>query len=63
MTHDNSPVLPRLLTSREVGALFRIDPKTVSRWAKSGRIACVRTPTGQPRFRETDILAYLKDGK
>ena len=28
----------RLLTPGEVAALFRVDPKTVTRWAASGRI-------------------------
>ena len=36
----------RLLTPGEVAALFRVDPKTVTRWAASGRITSIRTPGG-----------------
>jgi len=33
----------RLLTPGEVAALFRVDPKTVTRWAAAGRIGSIRT--------------------
>lgn len=36
----------RLLTPGEVAALFRVDPKTVTRWATAGRIGSIRTPAG-----------------
>lgn len=54
--------MPRpLLTPAEVAVLFRVDPRTVSRWADSGRLVSVRTPGGQRRFREADIDALLRD--
>ena len=28
-----------LLTPAEVAAMFRVDPKTVTRWAKAGKLA------------------------
>lgn len=49
----------RLLTPGEVAALFRVDPKTVTRWAASGRITSIRTPGGHRRFRETEVRALL----
>ena len=49
-----------LMTPGEVASLFRVDPKTVSRWAISGRIPSVRTPGGHRRFRETDVRALLR---
>lgn len=48
-----------LLTPAEVADMFRVDPKTVSRWAKAGRISAVRTPGGHRRFREAEVLALL----
>ncbi len=39
-----------LLTPSEVAALFRVDPKTVTRWARAGRIACIRTLGGHRRY-------------
>jgi excisionase family DNA binding protein len=44
-----------LLTMGEVARLFRVDPKTVTRWANSGRLKSIRTPGGHRRFRESDI--------
>lgn len=49
----------RLLTPGEVAALFRVDPKTVTRWAAAGRIKSLRTPGGHRRFRESEIRALL----
>ena len=49
----------RLLTPGEVAALFRVDPKTVTRWAAAGRIGSIRTPGGHRRFRESEVKALL----
>lgn len=49
----------RLLTPGEVASLFRVDPKTVTRWAKAGRVTRVRTPGGHSRFWESEVQALL----
>jgi excisionase family DNA binding protein len=49
----------RLLTPGEVAALFRVDPKTVTRWAAAGRIDSIRTPGGHRRFRESLVRSLL----
>lgn len=49
----------RLLTPGEVAALFRVDPKTVTRWAAAGRIGSIRTPGGHRRFREAEVNELL----
>lgn len=51
----------RLLTPGEVATLFRVDPKTVTRWAASGRISSIRTPGGHRRFREAEVLELLEN--
>jgi excisionase family DNA binding protein len=51
----------RLLTPGEVAALFRVDPKTVTRWASAGRIGSIRTPGGHRRFRESEVRSMLAD--
>jgi excisionase family DNA binding protein len=53
------PVTEALLTPAEVAALFRVDPKTVTRWAKAGRISSIRTLGGHRRYREAEIRAAL----
>ena len=50
----------RLLTSGEVAQLFRVDPKTVTRWAAAGRIPSIRTPGGHRRFAESQVRALLR---
>ena len=50
----------RLLTPGEVASLFRVDPKTVTRWAAAGRISSIRTPGGHRRFRESEVRALLR---
>lgn len=49
----------RFMTPEEVARVFRVDPKTVTRWAAAGRIASIRTPGGYRRFRESDVRALL----
>ena len=49
----------RLLSPGEVATLFRVDPKTVSRWANAGKITTVRTLGGHRRFVETEIRGLL----
>lgn len=50
---------PEFLTPGEVARLFRVDPKTVTRWANGGRIDHVRTPGGHLRFPELAVRALL----
>ncbi len=53
----------RLMTPAEVARVFRVDPKTVSRWAKSGQLSAVRaTPRSHRRFRESEVRALLEGG-
>ena len=52
-----------LLTPGEVAALFRVDPKTVTRWAKAGKLQAIRTLGGHRRFRESEVRAYLDQQK
>ncbi len=51
----------RLLTPGEVARLFRVDPKTVSRWAKVGRLSRTRTPGGHNRFRQSEVRKLLEE--
>ena len=54
--HGESEVL---LTPAEVASLFRVDPKTVTRWAKAGKLSSIRTLGGHRRYRESDVRALL----
>jgi excisionase family DNA binding protein len=59
--HVSIDASERLLTPGEVALMFRVDPKTVTRWASAGRIGSIRTPGGHRRFRETEVRSLLND--
>ena len=48
-----------LLTPGEVAVLFRVDPKTVTRWAQAGKLSTVRTLGGHRRFHEDEVRQLL----
>ena len=49
-----------LMTPAEVAELFRVDPKTVTRWADAGKISAVRTLGGHRRYQREQVLALLE---
>ena len=51
-----------LLTPAEVACMFAVDPKTVTRWAKAGKLAPVWTPGGHRRYRESEVRGLLAAG-
>lgn len=55
----NDTTVDRLLTPAEVASLFRVDPKTVSRWARAGQLNARRTLGGHRRYPESEIWALL----
>ena len=48
-----------LLTPAEVAKLFRVDPKTVTRWAKAGKLTAIRTLGGHRRYRKSEVQNLL----
>ena len=52
-----------LLTPSEVATLFRVDPKTVTRWAKAGKLTAVKTLGGHRRYKESEVRALLNSVK
>jgi len=48
-----------LLTPSEVATLFRVDPKTVTRWAKAGKLTSIRTLGGHRRYKESEVKSLL----
>lgn len=50
---------PTLFRPGEVAAMFGVNAKTVARWAKEGRIRCIRTPGGHMRIYAEDVRALI----
>ena len=49
-----------LLTPSEVASMFRVDPKTVTRWANSGKLTSIRTLGGHRRYLESEVRGLLE---
>jgi len=56
--HGSEP--EQLLTPSEVAAMFRVNPKTVTCWARAGKISAIRTLGGHRRFRASEIRKFLE---
>jgi len=48
-----------LLTPSEVAALFKVDPKTVTRWSQKGKLHCIKTVGGHRRYLMDEVQALL----
>lgn len=59
MTTERRQDIDELLTPSEVAKLFRVDPKTVTRWAKSGKLSAIRTLGGHRRYHAAEVHELL----
>lgn len=48
-----------VLTPAEVAQMFGVDPKTVTRWAQTGRLESFRTPGGHRRYSGPQVREIL----
>jgi excisionase family DNA binding protein len=55
------PDLPRYLHTAEVADILHVSPKTVSRWAKEGKLPFLKTLGGHRRYPAAEIR-QLADG-
>lgn len=49
-----------MLTPGEVAKLFRVDPRTVGRWANACRVPSIRTPGGHRRYPAAEVRELIK---
>jgi excisionase family DNA binding protein len=61
VTQTDPPSPDELLTPAEVAQMFRVNPKTVTRWARAGKISAIRTLGGHRRFRAAEIKKLLEE--
>ena len=60
---QGQPENDALLTPSEVAAMFRVNPKTVTRWARAGKISAIRTLGGHRRFRASRDPSVPRAGR
>jgi excisionase family DNA binding protein len=53
----------RLLRTSDVAMLFQVSERTVSEWARRGRVPSVRTPGGHRRYPADQIRRLFIDGR
>lgn len=61
MTSEPIPEASELLTPAEVAVLFRVNPKTVTRWARNGRLTAIKTLGGHRRFRRSEVERLVEE--
>lgn len=59
MTHQRL-AQHELMTAGEVADIFRVNPKTIGRWAKAGRLGYIQTPGGHKRYRREEVMQLLQ---
>lgn len=56
------PADAELLTPAEVRRALRVSPDTIRRWARNGKLPCVRIgPGGHRRYRRSAVEALLRE--
>jgi excisionase family DNA binding protein len=63
IVRNGQEIETKLLTPAEVANTFRVDPKTVTRWAKAGKLTAIRTLGGHRRYLEVEVKALLESGR
>jgi excisionase family DNA binding protein len=56
-----APDLPRYLRTAEVAAILQVSPKTVSRWAKEGKLPFLKTLGGHRRYPAAEIRQLIDE--
>jgi excisionase family DNA binding protein len=61
---DGGPVdrAEAYLMPSEAAVLLGVSPRTLSRWAASGRVPCLITLGGHRRYRRSDVQRLLDEG-
>ena len=59
MTTQQTTRSERLMRPAEVAVLFGVNPKTITRWARIGKLPSIRTRGGHRRFASEDIYRIL----
>ncbi|MFM1825417.1 MAG: hypothetical protein RLZZ37_52 [Actinomycetota bacterium] len=57
---DEENIEHLLLSPGQVAEMFSVDPKTVTRWAKAGKLTAVKTLGGHRRYHADEVRELLK---
>lgn len=51
------------LTTHQAAGFIQMNPSSVNKWVKEGRIECYRTPGGHRRILAGDLVSFLTEYK
>ena len=57
---EAAPGPGKMLTPAQVAEIWGVDPKTVGRWARAGKLTSILTPGGHRRFSEADVRSLTR---
>jgi len=57
---ENHEDTPALLLPNEVAAMLRVDARTVTRWARSGKLRYIRTPGNHRRYEAAQVAEFTR---
>jgi DNA-binding transcriptional MerR regulator len=63
MTDPDDPADGRKFSRDEVAAMFRVDPKTVNRWARTGMLTSIRATDGTRSYHAGEVEELLRNGR
>lgn len=49
-----------LMTPAEVAGVLHVDPNTLARWSRDGKLTAVRTPGGHRRYLRSEVLSLAR---
>lgn len=61
MTQRTTSDATSYLKVQDAADLLNLSRRTIERYIADGRLVALRTPTGQPRLRRTDVESLLTD--
>jgi excisionase family DNA binding protein len=59
MEHQEGTSGPPLMTTGQVAETFGVKPRTVTQWARDGKLPSITTPGGRLRYRRSDVESLL----
>lgn len=51
------------LTTHQAAEFIQVNPSSINKWVKEGRIVCYRTPGGHRRIQAGNFVAFLTEYK
>lgn len=52
-----------VLTPAELAHVFKVDPKTITRWSSAGKLESIRTLGGHRRYLKLDVVRAMKEAE